>query len=324
RRDGAPLQQDCMFCLVGHDLPAGDVLNGDKGNIQSGWPRRHEEYPPGFGVSDPPGFCFPHCDCMDDQRPQKPWETSKPWLEDPTRTAAVNASIDALTAQARFVRRRGQVTKMCSFETNTIALGDQTHVRASLDLAGIVERLIRDSLKDIPLSAISDPLSPVRIPARAFLGPEMDYEPQSFSFAAVHDGLAIGTDDGHLSVVGAGPPARPMHFRIEFFHSEGQVATADCAVVDRQKTAQSPWSVASASLVRRFMDGQNCQLVRSARIVLHDHLTQVFDFGTRTPKELSFGVWLSAMSKILRLLRSTAVANLVKTEASSRPPSGMR
>ena len=44
--------------------------------------RPAEEYPKGYGCADPPGFCHERCDCMDDGRPQQPWETHKHWLED--------------------------------------------------------------------------------------------------------------------------------------------------------------------------------------------------------------------------------------------------
>lgn len=94
-----------------------------------------KDYPKGFAVAFPPGFCWNECDCMDDQRPQRPWETRKAWLEDVQRAQAAVRALSAFAEQAQFVRRRGQVSKMFYFETAQGAFTDQTHALAAMDLS---------------------------------------------------------------------------------------------------------------------------------------------------------------------------------------------
>merc|ERR1712137_823077 len=144
--------------------------------IRSGWPKSIQEYPVGYGVADPPGFCREGCDCMDDQRPQRSWEMTKPWLDDPARASAANACIEALSNHTNFVRRRGQVSRMCYFETATTNLGDETYARAALNLASMVQRGVSEVVKVIPVSEIG-PHEDVHIPGIAFLTDEFDYEP---------------------------------------------------------------------------------------------------------------------------------------------------
>merc|ERR1711963_1227834 len=98
-------------------------------SVRTGWPRTPEEYPPGYGVASPPGFCSTFCDCMDDARMQHHWEVHKAWLEDRQRTQDVKCTIEA------FSRRSGvEVRGRSDFQTAQTKLPDQTHSRAALDL----------------------------------------------------------------------------------------------------------------------------------------------------------------------------------------------
>merc|ERR1719296_23036 len=81
RQDGTPLERDLLRSKIGHDF-APQSFEQSLGQIRSGWPKQPQDYPKGFAVASPPGFCFHDCDCMDDQRPQRSWETRKAWLED--------------------------------------------------------------------------------------------------------------------------------------------------------------------------------------------------------------------------------------------------
>lgn len=247
---------------------------------------------------------------MDDQRPQKAWEMTKAWLEEASRTAAANASIDTLTSRTDFVRRRGQVTKMCYFETANSAQGDQAHSKACLSLAGELEQQIKLILKDIPVPSISNAAVPVRIPARAFLKNDLDYEPLSVLLTEPAAWATVNQDDGQLLAVSGGPPSRPAPLRLEMLHSEGRVAVADCVVTDPK--TQRPMSAATESIVRRFTDLQTKDINRNARFVLQEQLGKVFDFETKTPRDLPLGQWLEITSTILRMLRTTALANVVQ------------
>eukprot|EP00435_Cladocopium_sp_Y103_P038175 s712_g10.t1 len=80
--------------------------------------------------------------------------------------------------------------------------------------------------------------------------------------------------------------------------------------------------VQQASVIASFLDVQKCPLTRNARIILQERMSKIYDFENRMAKEdITFGEWLSCMELVLRLLRSLAFANLVKSEVhTSRPP----
>jgi len=325
RRDGQPLLQDAIRSKIGHDF----VPKLSDLNIQNGWPRKAEDYPAGFGPADPPGCCFPSCDCMDDARPQKPWETKKPWLEDAERSAAALAAIEALTAQTSFARRRGAVSKQCHFETIStakIALEPYlTYSSAAKTLADVVREKIRMTFKEIPIAAISDPANPVHIPAAAFLKHDEDYEPLSFKLVSGSSSswATVGQDDGQL-LAASEPTAKPASLKIELYFGEVAAATVDITVNDGPA---KPWIAPTVSIVRHFLEVQQYKLAGHARAALQEQLGHVFDFGPGTAieedvKAVTFGSWLSTMSVVLRMLRSTAAANVVRTEAHGpRPPS---
>lgn len=325
RRDGKPLHQDVYRSKLGHDF-APEEVDQKLGNIRAGWPKQPSEYPPGYGAANPPGFCTLKCDCMDDQRPQQQWETHKAWLEDPSRSAAAQTSLDNLAEQTRFVTRRGEVSKMWYFQTGSSILGDQTHVRAALDLAAEIQKSIQEVLKDIPLAAISHGADPVRIPALAFLPAGSDYEPLSFALAAdppVGLWATIGVDDGILRAL-AVPPARPAPLKVEMNFIEGICGSVECRVSDKA-AGSSPWNAATVKVVTHFNDVRRCQLLKNARIVLKERLSLLYSFEANTPKETSLGRWLEDMYRLLRMLRGSTVANVVKTEVhSTRPPSSAR
>ncbi|CAE7367088.1 unnamed protein product, partial [Symbiodinium natans] len=311
RRNGTPLIQDMFRLKRGHDFDPPKINNPD---VRTGWPKKAEDYPPGYGCADPPGLCSANCDCMDDQRAQKSWETSKNWLEDGKRHTDATMALDMLSAQSRFVRRRGQVTKCCYFETNQTSFGDQTHTKAALTLAKEFEDSVKAVLKEIPISVLEENGDSVRIPCSALLKPSEDYAPVQFQLSqtsTARQWLSLGEEDGRLSLIGQGPPSRPAPFRVEFVHPEGMTAVVDCMVTD---TAQRPWLESSAAIAQRFLDVTHCPLSRNARIVLQEHLGKIYNFEAKRAKEISLGRWLNFADLIIRMLRTTAMAHVVKSE----------
>ncbi|CAJ1396654.1 unnamed protein product [Effrenium voratum] len=303
RRDGKLLIPDMFRSKIGHDF-APEAMDDRSSNIRVGWPRKAEEYPEGFGCAAPPGFCLPGCDCMDDQRPQKPWETVKNWLEDPQRSSEAQASIEHLSAQQRFVRRRGQ---------------DHTQTRAAYALAQEVELQIKTALKDVPLSALMDATDQVRIPAVAYLKSGEDYAPVRFELSPTSTARAwatIGPEDGLLKCHVA-PATRPATVQVELHYPEACSAVLNLLVTSSERPA---WRTGTAGVVAKFQDVQTCPLARNARIVLQEHLSKVYNFDLRAPKEVLFGQWLGCMELLLRMLRSLAMANVVKPEGLSKPP----
>lgn len=323
---GAPLDRDILRSKVGHDFVP-DSHKEVLGQIRSGWPKKAQDYPTGFAVASPPGFCYEKCDCMDDQRPQKSWETRKGWLEDSGRTSAAAAAIQAFSDQTRFVRRRGQVSRMCFFETAQTLGWDQTHARAALDLAQASEKVIRAALQQIPVSALFADADPVRVPARAFLAEDKDYVSTRFT-ATMAAGIStslpqwchVEPDDGRL-VVSFQPESLelPLKVQVNFIQSEGPVGNAACVVVaERFAPSKAPWLLQTPGLVQHFSDPTRCPLERGVRAGLTEHFSELYDFTRKRPHERPLGIWLEGISRILNLLRSAAGANLAFAPTSGR------
>ncbi|CAK0819311.1 unnamed protein product, partial [Prorocentrum cordatum] len=74
-----------------------------------------------------------------------------------------------------------------------------------------------------------------------------------------------------------------------------------------------------ARIVTRFQDVSATPLHASARTMIKEHLADVYDFQRGAPKDKALGEWLSVMSKLLRMLRSTAVANITITSVHRAP-----
>ena len=176
-------------------------------------------------------------------------------------------------------------------------------------------------LKDLPILALQENGDSVRIPAGALMKLSEDYVPVQFQLSqtsAARKWLCLGEEDGKLSLIGKGPPSRPAPFRVEFVHPEGMTAVVDCMVTDAQVKS---WLSASSRIVARFTDVAHCPLSRKSRGVLQEHLAKIFDFGTKVAKEVSLGRWLDVVDMLIRMLRTTAMAHVVKPDShTSRPP----
>lgn len=324
KRDGNPLVHDVFLSECGHDFapPSADKI----GEIRSGWPKSAEEYPKGYGVANPPGFCTEGCDCMDDQRPQRSWETTKAWLEDANRTASVRKAVDEFGQQSRFVRRRGQVSNLCYFEALSSNVPDLPHANAAVKLAEGVSGSITTALKRIPLHSLKAESHAVRIPARAFVKESADYAPLRCTGTLQGGGafpgwLRLHPDDARLYTEGA-PEAgvAEMSLSLEFRYAEGNVVPATIGITPQKLGGpDAPWVAATARIVTKFQDERACPLHPSARGMIKEHLGDVFDFQRGAPKDKTLGEWLSVMSKLLRMLRSTAVANINITPVHRAP-----
>mmetsp|Transcript_67519 Transcript_67519/g.197550 ORF Transcript_67519/g.197550 Transcript_67519/m.197550 type:complete len:644 (+) Transcript_67519:69-2000(+) len=322
KRDGTPLERDLFRSARGHDFAPGDGEKSFTG-VRTGWPKKPEEYPKGFGCADPPGFCWEGCDCMDDQRPQRSWETNKAWLEDNVRNAAALTAIDTLSQQTRFVRRRGQVTKMCFFETPQTVLPNQVHSRAALDLATVIERGVMKVLSAMPLPSLAASREVrAHIPARAVLFEDLDYEPLRFD-ASLPAGeelptwLRVDADDGRLITEDTPQLSKPLQMKVEFLHAEGPVGAVPFSIVP---SGPALWTDVTPGLAQRFADVRQCPLEVGAREALAEQFSEVYDFSSKSSRERTLGEWLEAMSTILRMLRSTAVSNVSLAAVHKAPP----
>eukprot|EP00929_Paragymnodinium_shiwhaense_P091645 TRINITY_DN5154_c0_g1_i1.p1 TRINITY_DN5154_c0_g1~~TRINITY_DN5154_c0_g1_i1.p1 ORF type:complete len:605 (-),score=155.24 TRINITY_DN5154_c0_g1_i1:181-1995(-) len=302
RRDGKPLDPDLFRLSCGHDFKP-DGADSMK-DVRQGWPKAPADYPKGYGVANPPGFCFEGCDCMDDQRPQRSWETHK----------ALGA-IEHLAQQQHFVRRRGQVSKMWYFETANDATHDMTHSNAALDLQGSYCRRIAEIMKALPSKALREQKLPVRFPSLAYLQEnDKDSLPLCIKARSKNGGpmpasLSLCGETGEMIL--KADVSESCEFIVELHASEGLVGQASCKVMPDKSFKEMPWMQATVHLVNRFNDRNNCQLDRNVRTILQERMDTIYDFRSGTVREVSLGLWMQTMSTVVRMLRSTAVAHIV-------------
>lgn len=323
KSDGTPLDRDEFLHQIGHDFQPENIK--DLGDIRTGWPKTAKDYPKGYAVASPPGFCWEGCDCMDDQRPQRSWETFKAWLDDKDRSAQVNAAIEHFSAQGNFVRRRGTVSKMCFFETAMDAKPDYTHENAALDLAGSIGRRVGEVLKAIPMQAVQVNTGPrVFIPAVAFLAEELDAAPLLYKAtckggAPLPPWLSVDTENGELIVSKDYVLTETKEFQLEFHHTEGVVGTATFTIAPKNILGSTlPWVQATANIIARFENATQCPIDQACRTVMAERLSEIWDPHTRQARNVTLGQWLKTASLILRMLRSTAVATITTPSARRR------
>ncbi|CAE8655079.1 unnamed protein product [Polarella glacialis] len=53
-------------------------------------------------------------------------------------------------------------------------------------------------------------------------------------------------------------------------------------------------------------------MLPEAKLILREHLAEIFDFNADGPRMLPFGKWLTAMSRFGLQLRSVAMAHVVR------------
>eukprot|EP00927_Polykrikos_kofoidii_P081658 TRINITY_DN7926_c0_g2_i1.p1 TRINITY_DN7926_c0_g2~~TRINITY_DN7926_c0_g2_i1.p1 ORF type:complete len:708 (-),score=122.35 TRINITY_DN7926_c0_g2_i1:425-2548(-) len=322
RRDGKKLDPDSFRLTIGHDFAPPEKPEM-LGNIRTLWPKTPMDYPKGFAVASPPGFCWEGCDCMDDQRHQLTWETHKAWLEDAERTKAANACIELFSQQTKFVRRRGQVSKMCFFETAREQQPEWTHERAALSLAGSVGRRVGEVMRAIPLhSLMTDSAPAVTLPASAFLPDNMDVEPLRFEGTNAKTGeplpewFVLDEECAAMTATESAVLDESLEIKIDLYHSEGIAASASCLVTpQRVPPSTAPWALATAAIIARFEDTETCPLDTMARNVLQDCLMDVYDFTTKSVRLVSLGQWLQCIGVLLRMLKSSAVAVITPSVA---------
>jgi len=320
RRDGEPLQRDMLKAALGHDFapPRPESLR----ELCSGWPMCAEEYPPGFGVADPPGFCFRGCDCMDDMRMQQPWETQKKWIEKPERTQAALSAINDLSRQTHFLMRRGTVSNHCYFETAGNKQGNATHAKAALELASAIEKAIAIVMKAVPFQSLGTKGEPVRIPAAVTLsGPNLDYEPLRFtSQVPLPPWLHLHPDNGQLTLKADAPIfiSEPLVLMVALNHLEGSVGAAAVTITpEKTEGLSTPWARNTMPIAELFSVCVET-MESSARIIMMGHFGNVFDLSRRVPREVGLGEWLNVTSRLLRMLRSSSTSNISTTAANRK------
>ena len=312
RKDGKPLIPDVFRFKVGHDFKPDNLLNPD--DLRGQWPKKDEDYPAGFKVASPPGFCFKNCNCMDDARLQLPSELAKHWLEEGMRTAAANLAVQNLSSQS-FVRRRGQISgRHPHFEA--LSQNQRLSVRSkevAAEIAREIQVQMESAMKRIPLAALLDRQDRVRIPTVAFQTAEYDYIPQTFTCVSTgFEWLSVGPKDGLLTGIHEPAMKPPLTLKVQLRYSEG-CRSVELVLVDMPNV----WHRGTKEIVERLRQVE-CPLWPNLNVLLREHLSKIYDFQTLSVKEVRFGQWLHCTETLLRMLRSLAFANLAKATAREK------
>mmetsp|Transcript_78616 Transcript_78616/g.254123 ORF Transcript_78616/g.254123 Transcript_78616/m.254123 type:complete len:548 (+) Transcript_78616:105-1748(+) len=213
RRDDLPLERDVVHSSIGHDFAPEALGEFALSQIRIGWPTKAEEYPPGFSAASPPGLCSEACDCMEDNRRQKPEETFKVWLEeapeDSARGAAAHGAIEMFAQQGQllnFLMRRGSVSIQHFLQpAQQGRLPGKIGEKAAAHLAASINRAMKAVLGEVPVGSLIG-AETVRVPSRTFLPESVDYEPLRIIAspmklgARMPDWIRIKPDDGQISV----------------------------------------------------------------------------------------------------------------------------
>lgn len=319
KRDKTPLDQDLVKHTIGHDL-IGAVADGE---VKTGWPRRPEDYPAGYGVANPPGFCTRTCDCMDDARFQAKWEIEKKWLDDVSRESSVQAAMGAFEAQKGMVVKRGSVTQQWRFEGLLQQAPDQRYTKPAHDLSELIAQHMIAVLNEIPYFELAKIGGNVRVPFSAYLADALDCEPLRYELVDSSGDpmklpwLNLNSETGELTVTDYSVvPAEDTPLLIAIRHIEGLAMTIKCQL---SPTKEQPWLRAGAKVVKSFNDLRTCTLDLGVRGVLTEHISELVDFSLNQVHACGLGRWLEVMECVLRLSRTAAVANVCRDRDASSP-----
>lgn len=308
RRDRQPLDADLVRFNMGHDLI---VVNPERlGNIRTGWPLNPRDYPPGFGVASPPGFCREGCDCMDDQRGQRDWEVTKNWIPQQRGTQA-SLVIENFSREASFVRARGAVSKMFYFETAQAKLSETPAQRAAADLSVTIQGSLREVCMTIPVSALTSPSDPLYLPSRAILSVgNGDYLPLRIDAKLENGGplppwLQLEPASGLLKVTSGARAQADMKLLIEFKFYEGNVKTFVCTITFGEAADRSRVLL---PIKQQLKDPSIAPLDGFMRVFLEEQLA--------VAARSSLAELIRLLTRCQNFLRASAVANLTPPDAS--------
>lgn len=256
---------------------------------------------------------------MDDLRQQKAWEVNKDWLKDKTRSDQALACIEHLTLQTLFVRRRGQLSGTHYFETTEDKTHNLTHARAAIDLAGSLSRRVAEVMNAIPVAALLASLggTKVAIPALAFLPEVDDFEPLRFeaqltSGEPLPEWLQLDSELGVLSIVTEPSLTADVPLKVTLMDFQGACAKATCVILSGPSDPIPLWIMATGTLMARFSDASSCPLNRIVRNVLSERLADIYNFEKQQARQVSLHMWLKTVATVIRMLRSSAIAHIIR------------
>jgi hypothetical protein len=316
KRDGSRLDRDIFSRDIGHDLKA--TSEEALGGIRVGWPKSAKDYPVGYGVASPPGFCSPSCDCMDDARLQTIEELTKKWLEQMDKASGrlqnINNSWKAFEAK-EFIWRRGLTTNqpciMCTSQHPDAGVpqkhSDTPGAKACREFARSVMMAIQEVLNDIPVTEFSGPKR-IRIPVEAFIHSSVDYVPVRHEFSddsITPKWLSIDTSSGDIfpsSDLGESELAearKGIHAKVVARHMDDSVAGSVKIHISGSQVSRCEKT--SMMIARRLLESG---MEQSMMDILKSTLSELCDFEARSGHNVSVARWLEVMSQVRRMART--------------------
>eukprot|EP00746_Dinoflagellata_sp_MGD_P074976 gnl/MRDRNA2_/MRDRNA2_30213_c0_seq2.p1 gnl/MRDRNA2_/MRDRNA2_30213_c0~~gnl/MRDRNA2_/MRDRNA2_30213_c0_seq2.p1 ORF type:complete len:676 (+),score=135.19 gnl/MRDRNA2_/MRDRNA2_30213_c0_seq2:167-2194(+) len=282
-------------------------------DIKKGWPKHLTQYPKGFSPCMPPGPCWDGCDCMDDQRPQRPWETQKQWLENQNRSQAASDSLKKLEMDGQeqgFVRRRGTVSKMCFFETPANTQHNEARIRMYKELIATIMNEIKTLLRKIPVEELSDSWSePVYIPACGWLQDQLDYLPVRYlpqDRAAFPSWLSLQPCTGEIRAEDPPPNARAS-VEVQLVHPEGRVAKVQIEVKPQEeRESHIKISCRTVALALKKADISS----RRVKACIDQELSALYDIDRQEAHGVSLGKCLHHLANMCSMARAAATGFL--------------
>jgi len=332
RRDGTPLEPDIFLFPLGHDFVP-DANKSEKfTNVRFGWPMKPEDYPPGHAVATPPGFCFEGCDCMDDQRPQRGWETHKHWLEEAPRTANCKKALDSLLAQTEICRRRGTVSGRSYLETvSTATLPNDKFIRGAAQFLQEVRLAVVTVCKQIPYSQLSVSARNVIIPCAALVKEDLEYLPLKLKAwpygkkgEALPSWLQVHPGTGEITSTRDKPITEDFVLHLEFEFPEGKIMDEKCTLLHKDPPGvgrDSPWMKAIGPVIGKFNSGEVFRMEPSLRSICGEHLSELYDANEKSlRKDVNLADWTHVLLKVMRMLRASTMGKCCfETAASAQP-----
>lgn len=248
---------------------------------------------------------------MDDQRGQREWEVSKPWIAK-SRSVAAQAALDNFARESSFVRARGAVSKTYYFETAQSTSNETVAQRSAADLALLIQGALRELCVVIPFMALLSSSDPIVLPARAILTlGNGDYVPLSIEATLnggtpLPDWLKLEASTGLLSIMPDHRMEADLNLQIQFKFFEGTIKT----FASRITLGEAPSSKKIvAPVLHQLKDTTSCKLDEGIRELVQDQLMHV----TSAP----LGKLIQILTRCQGILRTASVAS--QTGVSRKP-----
>jgi hypothetical protein len=281
---------------------------GDLTLIRSGWPKTEDEYPPGYTVVNPPGYCWEECDCMED------WHTGTKKHEavpdEPRREYFATRAVENFLALRSDVRQRGQVSNQHYMEATREEkqAGDGT-----FQFIQALYSVIADAAQMVPLAALyeADAVSRSIFSRYAYVytvcGPQQlngyifGYAPAQFT---VKDGpawLTVDPKSGDFYIDQAlmpQPDEKRFQLNLELKGLDREMTNIGFTIFTDLEPSGFPRIAQLTQRVVRKLDQISQTAHPTLLAVVRRLLSPIFDFDTKSALPRPIAEWANVMADV--------------------------